>query len=679
MSYFSYLSYLYRTGDLAKWLPDGNIEFLGRIDHQVKIRGFRIEPGEIENRLLEIDYVKETVVIDREDNAGEKYLCAYVVCREGNDIDVPGLKDILSGVLPAYMVPSYVVPLEKVPLTPSGKINRNALPEPVVVEKGEEYAAPAAGAEVMLAELWSRVLGIKKENISIDANFFDLGGNSLKAAQLTAHIHRTFQVQLSLGEIFKTPTIRSEALTITKSSKTTFLDIETVEKKEFYELSYHQRRLWIISRLEPGTAAYNMPERIRFTHKVDENTFEKVIYKILERHESLRTGFKTINKKPVQFTVAPHEVDIPFKYLDLSAWEENHRQKQLEQIFAREANTPFDLTHPPLLRFLLVKMAEEQFWMVFNMHHIITDGFSQEILKNEFIYLYEGYSKGGAAELEPLALQYKDFAAWQNKQMKNPEVKTQSHGFWKQILEKEQAPVALPVDSNLHSDSREGAEYRCVIPGKIKDRLNQLAKSNNTSLFIVMLSLFNVFLSRISGQQSIRLGLPVSGRDHVSLQNIVGFFVNTVILDTDVDIDLSFIRFLEQVNANVLEVLQHQGYPLEVVLDDLNMKFPDVNVFFNMLNLGTGTLEKNLDSMESFHTDEVIDVKFDLMIYISEYKNGIRLNCNYKKAMFKPSTISSNMERYLNIIDFFTANPGKGIREFKHMRGQGKKHSLKRH
>jgi non-ribosomal peptide synthetase component F len=294
------------------------------------------------------------------------------------------------------------------------------------------------------------------------------------------------------------------------------------------------------------------------------------------------------------------------------------------------------------------------------------------------MYLYERYRKGEPAELTPLAFEYKDFAAWQNKQMKNPEVKAQSHRFWKQILEKKLAPVALPVDSNLYSDSREGAEYRCVIAGEIKDRLNQLAKSKNTSLFIVMLSLFNVFLSRVSGQENIRLGLPVSGRDHISLQNIVGFFVNTVILDTEVDNNINFVQFLEKVHGSVLEVLQHQAYPLELVLDDLNMKFPGVNVFFNMLNLSSGTLEIELDSMASYHTDEVIDVKFDLMIYISEYKNGIRLNCNYKKAMFKPSTISSSMEKYLKVIDFFSANPGKGIHEFKSASSQGKKRSLKR-
>jgi len=668
---------IYKTGDLARLLSDGNIEFLGRIDHQVKVRGYRIELGEIENRFKEIADIKEAVVIAREDSTGDKSLHAYVTAGAARDLDIPALKNHLVGVLPAYMVPASIVQLAGIPLTTSGKVDRKALPAPFT-GRADDYAPPVTGVQKELVRLWSMVLGIREENISIDANFFEWGGNSLKAAQLTANIHRTFQVQLSLGEIFQNPTIRGEALTISKTGKTIFFDIETVEQKEFYQLSYHQRRLWIISRLEPDSAAYNMPERIELTHKVDENTFKKVIDNILERHESLRTGFKMIDKKPVQFVVAPHRAGIPFKFLDLSAGEENQGQEHLEQIFAREAKTPFDLTQPPLLRFLLVKMAEEKFYLVFNMHHIITDGFSQEILKDEFMYLYEKYRKGEPAELAPLAFQYKDFAAWQDKQLQNPRVKEQSHRFWKKVLEKHLPPVALPVDSHLDSDSRAGAAYQCVIPGEIKDRLNQLAQSKNTSLFIVMLALFNVFLSRVSGQEEIRLGLPVSGRDHISLQNIVGFFVNTVILDTEVNNDINFIQFLEKVHGSVLEVLQHQAYPLEVVLDDLNMKFPGVNVFFNMLNLDPGTLEKELDSMESYHTEEVIDVKFDFMVYISEYKNGILLSCNYKKAMFGPSTISANLERYLKVIDFFTANPGKRITEFKHAVGRSKKHSLKR-
>ncbi|UCH98230.1 MAG: amino acid adenylation domain-containing protein [Candidatus Aminicenantes bacterium] len=675
---------LYKTGDLARWLPDGNVEFLGRMDFQVKISGYRIELGEIENHLLKYPGVKEAVVITRKSDKEDRYVAAYIVLSPGGRSDqIPGsavvsqLREFLSRDLPDYMIPAFFVTLEKIPLTPNGKVDRKMLPEPTAGERGEDYVAPRNSVEMKLVELWSAALGIDKENISIDANFFQLGGNSLKAAQMTARIHRTFQAKVSLGDIFKTPTVKDVALIISKAETTPFSDLEIVEEKEFYQLSYNQRRLWIISQLEPGTAAYNMPEHIVFTHKVDEDSLKKAIHKIIQRHDSLRTGFKAINKTPVQFVV-PRQVDIPFKGIDLSSREENEKQQQLKQILAQEAETPFDLTRPPLLRFVLVKVGEEEFHLAYNMHHIISDGFSMQIMKKEFIYLYEKYRKKQPAELEPLTLQYKDFAVWQDKQLESPGVKQQSHRFWKKILEKQLVPVRLPLDSLQDSDTREGAAYRCVITQKTKDQLNQLAQSLHTSLFIVILSLFNILLSRVSGQEDIVIGLPVSGRDHISFQQMVGFFVNTIILDTHVDDDITFSEFLDKVNVNVLEALQHQGYPLEMVLDDLNMKFPQINVFFNMLNLDPGTLARELDSLESYHAEESIDVKFDLMVYISEYKNGIELVCNYKKAMFKPSTISSIMERYLRVIDFFTAHPGKRIFDYKQAKPPGKKRSLKR-
>jgi iturin family lipopeptide synthetase B len=362
-------------------------------------------------------------------------LYAYVAAKEGKDIDVSELRNSLSGVLPSYMVPSYIVTLEKIPLTPSGKVDRKALPEPNVGGRGEDYAAPRNSVEVKLEELWSGVLGLQKERIGIDANFFELGGNSLKAAQLTAHIHRTFQVILSLGEIFKTPTIRGAALTISKTGETPFFDIETVEEKEFYQVSYNQRRLWIISQLEPDTAAYNMPESIAMKHNVDEEALKKAIYKIIERHESLRTGFKTMNKTPVQFVLPPQQVVVPFKRIDISSLDGKKRNHRLGRILAGESQTPFHLTQAPLLRFVLVKVAEEEYYMAFNMHHIISDGLSIEIMKKEFSYLYEGYRRGETAALEPIKSQYKDFTEWQNKQLKNPAVKEQSHRFWKKILE----------------------------------------------------------------------------------------------------------------------------------------------------------------------------------------------------------------------------------------------------
>jgi len=672
---------VYRTGDLGRWLTDGNLEFLGRLDTQVKIRGMRIEIKEIENRLMRHENIKEALVLAREGLGSEKYLCAYIVpvpgCREQGENGASELQQYLSQGLPGYMIPSYFLFIDAIPVLANGKINKNALPVPGILAGGPGAGiAPRTRVEVKLAEIWADILGTAPAVLGIDDNFFQSGGNSLKAAQMAARVHRTFQVKLALVEIFNTPTIRGVAAVISKAEKQPFFDITPVEEKEFYQLSYNQRSLWIISRLEPDTAAYNMWGRVELTSPVDEDIediVKKVIHRITARHESLRTRFKTIGETPVQVVLPAQQVDIPFQSIEISSLNENQRQQQLEQILAREGQRAFDLTRAPLCRYLLVKSGEQEYCMAFNMHHIISDGLSLETLKKEFAYFYEAYTQAKPVQPEPVKLQYKDFAAWQNKQLQDPGVKERSHQFWRNILEKDLQPVKLPVASGQDCGSRAGASYRCAISGEIKERLNRLAQANHTSLFIVMLSLFNIMLSRISGQEHILLGIPVSGRDHISLANIVGFFVNTVILDTQVEEDISFNQFLAKVNANALEVLQHQGYPLGAVLDDLPRKFPPINVFFNMLNLDAGFLEKELASLESNHTDEVIEVKFDLMVYAAEYKNAIQLYCNYKKAMFRPDTVSAMMERYVNVMDFFTANPGKRIIDYKQIESPRRK------
>ena len=526
------------------------------------------------------------------------------------------------------------------------------------------YLAPHTGTEKRLARMWSELLGIDENFIGTDTNFFEMGGHSLKATLMMSRIHKEFNVKIKLTEIFKYPTLKEIAALISDTGETPFSELERAEKRDFYQLSYHQRRLWIISQLEPDNAAYNMPEWIDFKHKVDEEAFKKALYKIMARHESLRTGFKTIDETPVQFVISPRQVELPFKRIDLTSLPGEEKQQQLEQCFSREAGTPFDLAQVPLFRCILVKVAEESFRIVLNMHHIITDGLSQGILAREFIAIYEGYVRGIPAELPPVTIQYKDFAHWQDKQLKDPAVREWSHRFWKKTLEKELNPVALPMDIRGDSSDRAGASYRFVVDKETKDRLKQLARANNTSLFTTLLALFNLLLSRVSGQKDILLGIPVSGREHISLQHVVGFFVNTVILDTHVDDDTGFVQFLETVNARLLEVFQHQGYPLEMVLEDLKIKFPSLNVFFNMANLDDSKLETDLESMEPYHREEGNEVKFDLIMYVTEYRNGIELRCDYKKVLFDPAAISSVMTGYLKVIDFFSAGPAKTILDY---------------
>ena len=670
----SYKTYIfYKTGDLARWLADGNIEFLGRIDHQVKIRGFRIELGEIENRLLTHHLVKETVVICKKEEGGANYLCAYIVPVQ--DFPVQVIREFLSKHLPDYMIPSHFVMLEQMPLTSRGKLDRNALPG-LEIKPGEfsTYAAPGNEIEKKMLEIWADTLAIEKNKISIYDNFFQLGGHSLKATIAAAKIHKTFDVQIPLSEFFKTPNIKEFAGIIAKSGKTPFLDLECIEKKEFYHISYNQERLWIINQRDPGSSAFHMNSNVILTHKVEEPLFKKVIYKIMQRHESLRTGFKTIAETPVQYVAT--DLEIPFKSVDISFLDNRGKYSQLEQVLSEEVGRPFDLKHAPLFRTLLVKTKEEEFHAQFTMHHIISDGWSLEILKNEFFYFYDRYREGKKAEIEPLVYQYKDFAHWRLKQLENPMIKENAHRYWMEKINQGFPVLELPgKNKKVKEDQSGSAAYRVVVEVQGKKKLEQLAKDNNTTLFTVMYAIFNVLFANFSGQQNITCGIASAGRDHTSLQPIMGFFVNALILVNHVTPDEPFDNFLPEVHRRLQEVLQHQHYPLELVLEDLQMMYPPISVFFNMLNLPGTIIKEELESTAPYHMETVPDVKFDMALYNTEYPNGIEIQCHYRKALFKPEVVENVINEYIKLLDYFSTNSGKSLKMYKN---ESRKTILKR-
>jgi amino acid adenylation domain-containing protein len=632
---------MYRTGDLARYLAGWNIEFLGRIDHQVKIRGYRIEPGEIENHLLAHERIKDALVVVKEVK-GDRYLCAYIVpdstyspqpLNPEDFVPEVQLRDYLSGALPDYMIPSFFIPLEKIPLTSHGKVDRGALPDPVF-RGSETYVPPRNKVEEKLAEIWAEVLGIEKETVGINANFFQLGGHSLKATVLAARIHKEFNTRISLTEIFNKPTIRELAGALTTAEKADFIDLHKVEAREYYELSFNQRRLWIVNRFNPDSAAYNMPGRVVFQHKIEEDVLKRVLLKIVKRHEAFRTGFKTVRNEPVQFLVEEAEITVPLKKVDLSLLGDKEKQEKREETFNEEALVPFDLTRAPLLRTVLVKLDEERYEFIFNMHHIISDGWSLEIIKREFPLLYEAERFGKGIELEPLKFQYKDFAAWQNKKLKDPVLKEKSHRYWLAKLTGRLSPAGLPAEYGETAGAEDTGIYRCVMAGALKDRLNQLVRDNNTSLFVLMFTVFNILLARFRGQKDILCGIPAAGRDHYSLNNLVGFFVNTLILHNRVDYEISFTDFLRNVGEDTLAALQHQGYPLELVLEDLNMNFPRIDVFFNMLNLGPDLEKEKYTPAVPANETIVPEAKFDMVLYISEYQDG---TSSWKRNSFPSS------------------------------------------
>ncbi|HLP48048.1 MAG TPA: condensation domain-containing protein, partial [Candidatus Kapabacteria bacterium] len=486
---------LYRTGDLGKWNREGNIEFLGREDHQVKIRGFRIELGEIETQLLKHESVKEALVLHREKGSGASgednqdiFLCAYIVLRDAGTPDRrtlrPVLKEYLAQGLPDYMIPDFVF-LDKFPLTHNGKLDKRALPDPELIP-GEEYIAPRDIIEEKLVAIWSDVLDRNSPGsvkIGIDDNFFDLGGHSLKATILASKIHKVFDVKIQLVEIFKMPKIRELANYIKEKNKEIFVSIEPAEKKEYYLLSSAQKRLYVLQRMNPEIISYNIPEIIPLPVESDLQKIEATFRKLIKRHESLRTSFHMINDTPVQ--VVHDHVAFKADLFDL-------KDTQNPRDYITRFISPFDLTQAPLIRTGLLKEAGKRCILIVDMHHVISDGSSHEILLNDFLSLYQG------KDLPPLPVQYKDFSEWQNGEKETENLKRQEE-YWLKEFAGEIPVLELPIDfPRPVEQSFEGNIVEFEISAAETRALNAMAITGGATLFMVLVAVLNVLLANLS-------------------------------------------------------------------------------------------------------------------------------------------------------------------------------------
>jgi tyrocidine synthetase-3 len=655
---------LYKTGDLTRWLSDGNIEFLGRTDHQVKIRGFRIELGDIENQLLTYRKVKEAVVLAREDN-NDKYLCAYIVAKPGetNPIDQSGLREYLSERLPDYMVPSYFVQLGNIPLTPNGKIDRKAFPVPVL-KASDNYEAPRDRIEKKLVEIWSGVLGIEEKKIGINDNFFHLGGHSLKATVIVSKIQKNFGVKIEIQTIFRFPTIVGVAGIIKSSHISGIEEVEKLPQQPYYEMSYAQKRLWYIYRSNPRDTAFNMPAKWTFFEPMDAELTRKVLERLMIRHESLRTSFKEVKEGLVQ-VIEPQDAALSklnFDVLDLSQLDQAERENQRSRLFMEELSHIFNLEKGPHFRSRLVKCSGEEYDFIINIHHIAVDGWSLEVLKKEFLQVYESYKKEISCELEPLKIQYKDYAAWQNRLLNDEEKMGKAKEFWKNYLKNSITALNLPYDFSSKSlGTKKSSAYCFFIEEGLAEGLRLLSREQKVSLFMVFLAAFNILLSNITGQENIMIGIPAATRQHWSLQNIIGLFVNTLIVQCEVNAKETFIDFLGRFQTNTFNVLEYQDYPLEIIFGELKIKYPEISVFFNMLNIGPSA-EETIKNFKSYHIEEIQETKFPIHCYLAEYKNGIRMECHYFRELFRPETIEKIMQFYTRILEDISESPLKKIK-----------------
>ena len=642
---------MYRTGDLARWLPDGNLEFSGRIDHQVKIRGFRIELGEIESQLLKHQTIKEAIVIDKNNKDG-KYLVAYLVTDQ--ELTPSELRNYLAQELPDYMIPTFFIQLDKLPLTPNGKVDRKTLPEPEGnLKLGVEYQAPSNEIEQKLAEIWQMILNV--ETIGIIDNFFELGGHSLKATVLVSHILKTFQVEVPLREVFRRQTIKELAEYIQKAEQAGCRNINPVEEREYYPVSSAQKRFYIINKLDGGTS-YNMPGVLVIEGDLNLEQLEHACRGLLSRHEALRTSFEMINEEFIQRVHNQVEFAIQYQKAD---------ESQIDSI-VKDFIQPFDLSKAPLFRVGLVKMTESKHVLIYDMHHIISDGMSMGILVKDFISLYQNQP------LPKLSIQYKDFSVWQNQLLESELIKNQEE-YWLKTFEREIPVLNIPTDYPRNGVmSFEGETYQFEINELLTDQLKQLIQKTAATLFMVILAAYNVFLARLTGQEDIIIGTPIAGRGNTDIENVIGVFLNTLALRNFPQNEKSFIKFLGEVKENSLKAFENQDYPFETLLNKLPIKRdqgrnPLFDIVINSQNMIDNSLE-NLNETNGLqfitYPIETKTTKFDILIYLFDADQKIVIKCDYRTTLYKRRTIEYLMKEYLYLLEEIVCDPHKPIRNY---------------
>ncbi|HEY0682988.1 MAG TPA: amino acid adenylation domain-containing protein, partial [Steroidobacter sp.] len=587
-------SRLYKTGDLARYLPDGNIEYLGRNDDQVKIRGFRIELGEIEAALRAQPQVRDAVVLAREDAPGEKRLVAYVLALEQAGVPTSEqLRTALAVRLPEYMVPVAYVALDALPLTPNGKVDRKALPPPDVGAPIHRTYEPAVGdIEQALASIWCEVLRVQQ--VGRHDNFFELGGHSLLATQVVARIQRVLGRAIQVRDLFECPTVRELAGLWENTHRITLATIDRVNRKEPLPLSHMQQRLWFLSQLEGASAAYHMPGALRLQGSLDEAALRRALDRIVERHEVLRTVFEDSNGIPVQVVREAAHLSLP--RLDVSALEERDREESVTQQAYEERHEPFNLRSGPLIRGRLLRLGAEEHVLFVTMHHIVSDGWSMGVLIRELSELYTAFAEGRSDPLPPLPLQYADYAAWQRRWLDGEALQARV-AYWRDHLEGAPALLELPTDRARPAvQSYAGDNIEFSLGASLSAQLKSLARSHGVTLFMVLHAGLSVLLSRLSGERDVVIGSPVANRPRVELEELIGFFVNTLALRLRLEEDWSVATLLQQAKAVTLAGYAHQEVPFEQVVEVLQpprslSHSPIFQVLFVFQNTPPSTLQ----------------------------------------------------------------------------------------
>ncbi len=657
---------LYKTGDLARYLPDGNIEFLGRMDEQVKIRGYRIELGEIEAVLGQHPAIREGVVLAREDSPGDKRLVAYIVAIPGCIPSTNELRSFLRQKLPEYMVPSIWMFLESLPLTASGKLNRQALPAPERSrpELDEGFSVPRTPTEELLANIWAEVL--KLDKVGIYDNFFELGGHSLMATQVVARIREALNVELPLRRLFRGPTIRGLATIIAaerQSGQTRHLPpIRPANRGGDLPLSFAQQRLWFIDQLEPESSVYNVPAAWRLSGPLDFTALQRSVNEIVRRHEVLRTSFVIVDGQPIQ-QLQPF-MTLSLDLINLAGLSDNERESTVELQVKEEIQKPFDLARGPLLRAKLLKLSDDDHVLLLTMHHIVSDGWSTGVLFRELSRLYGAFARGNPSPLDDLPIQYADYAVWQRGWLQGDVLESQL-AYWRRQLENVTV-LQLPKDRRRPTVQRyRGARERVTLDAALTKKLCALSRDENATLYITLLAAFQLLLSRYSGQEDIAVGSPTAGRSTRELEGLIGFFVNTLVLRGDLSNNPTFREFLRRMRDVALEAYAHQDVPFEKLVEELSPRrdlniSPLFQVMFVLQNDPRENFELKGLSARSVSVNSETS-KFDLLLSLWESERGLAGTLEYATDLFEAATVARMLSHFQVLLEGIVTDPDRRI------------------
>jgi amino acid adenylation domain-containing protein len=649
---------LYRTGDLGRWLPDGTIEFMGRADAQVKVRGFRIELGEIETRLAQHAAVRAAVVVARGGEVGDPRLVAYYL---GEETGAAALRAHLAERLPEYMIPSAFVHLDAFPVNPNGKLDRKALPAPELASSEDEsYVAPRTPVEEVLAGIWAEVLGVAR--LGVHDEFFELGGHSLLATRVVSSVREVFGVELPLRALFEGPTVAEMAKAVEderRSGLPVLPPVVPTGRAEPPLLSFAQERLWFLDQLRPGEVSYNLPFAQRLRGTLDVDALERSLGEIVRRHEALRTVFREQGGTPRQ-VIAPFG-GFRLTRIDLSHLPADAREAEVQRELVAEATArPFDLSAGPLFRVSLLRLGAAEHVLLLSQHHIVSDGWSMGVLYLELAALYEAYREGRESPLPELAVQYADYAAWQREQLEGEALNRQL-SYWRERLAGAPALLELPTDRPRPPvRTYRGATVPVELSPELLERLQALGRSEGATLYMTLLGAFGVLLSKYSGSDDVVVGTPIAGRTRREVEELIGFFINTLVLRTDLSGDPSFREVLRRAREVTLGAYEHQEVPFERLVAELQPErslshTPLFQVILTLQTAGGGL--GALPGLEVSPVEaERVSAKFDLSMELTPSSRGLRGGLTYPTDLFERATVDRMLGHLEQVLEQVAAD-----------------------